>query len=181
MKTLILIWTLLIALSVSAQSDERADKRAHKFTATLKTFKNESIEGRLVHLTDSSLVIAVRRYNSSKVQTIHNLDTVSYRNIQELSLHNRGGARVGSCIGAWSGAAIGLLIGNAVGHKELSEHPPTGFQIGDPIDEYLFEGAVYGLVAGGLIGAGIGASVNRNFEVAGDYNKFLAMKEKMKF
>jgi len=37
------------------------------------------------------------------------------------------------------------------------------------------------MVGGGLIGAGIGASVNKNFDINGDFGKFLEMKERMKF
>ena len=181
MKTLIFLLSVLTLFSSGGQGQSKSEKKFRKYNIRLTTMNEDKISGRLSHVTDSAIVIEVSEFNSRKVELGHPLDTISYSSISQLTLHNRSGWANGMGIGMGLGAGIGLLIGDAVGHAALKEHPPTGLQLFDPIDDYLINGALIGMVGGGLIGAGIGASVNKNFDINGDFGKFLEMKERMKF
>ena len=181
MKTLIYLLGMLAFFSFACQSQTKSEKKFRKYNVRLTTMNEDKISGRLKHVTDSAMIIEVSEYNSRKVELGHPLDTIGYASIAQLTLHKRSGWANGMGIGMGLGAGIGLLIGDAVGHAALKDHPPTGWELMDPIDGYLAEGALIGMAAGGLIGAGIGASVNKNFDINGDFRRFLEMKERMKF
>ena len=182
MKSLIYLLIMLAFFSFAGRSQSKSEKRFRKYDIHLITNNEDRISGRLNRITDSAIVIEVSEFNSGKEKPGHTLYTISYHLIGHFMLHNRSGCVRGMGIGMGVGAGLGLLIGDAVGHDAMQKHQPsTSFEIYDPITDYLLIGSVIGMAAGGYLGAGIGSSVNRNFDINGDFEKFLEMKEKMKF
>ncbi|MFI5154212.1 MAG: hypothetical protein ACHQET_12810 [Chitinophagales bacterium] len=180
MKSIIIFMGMFIFISIAGKSQQVSERTVHKFKVRLITVKEETMEGQLVQVSDSAMVISVNQFNSRKLLS-HPLDTLSYQSIRELALHKKGHGAAGMGIGIGLGIGVGLLIGDAVGQAALKDHPPVAWEIIDPLAEYIISGAVIGMVSGGLIGAAIGSSIYKHFEINGDYYKFLAMKEKMKF
>ena len=169
---------IFILISIGGKSQKGSERKVHKFKVRLITVKEETMEGQLVQVFDSAIVISVNQFNSRKLLS-HPLDTLSYQSIGQLALHKKGHGAAGMGIGMGLGVGVGLLIGDAVGQAAIKDNPPTNsWEIFDPIDDYLISGAVIGMVSGDSSELPLD-SIYKHFEINGDYYKF-RNEERMK-
>ena len=169
MKRLTLFTCLTLAV-IAAYSQKRPLSRRAILKAEVVDSSQRVQFGYLAAVADSGVVILNTQVVFDQSLANAQLNTINYKNLQEVTIRKKGSIGNGIVVGTIAGFAVGALIGVAT-YKPCDCYFDLGQQ-GQTITV-----GILGAIAGGVVGGIIGGKAKKTFIIGGDRNKFRKMKE----